>query len=145
MAGAVYPCWKNEFTIGEAGGNSIPENVIANCLTFSVAINGNVEEWTAFENEGWKSRELTGKDIVLTVTAKRTVGDTGNDMVADCEFATLDNAKKDFAWMLLDGSKVWLKNAVVNVTNDGTGDATNVGELSFTVSSNGKPTFVPAA
>ena len=66
-------------------------------------------------------------------------------MVANCEFATLDNAKKDFAWMLLDGSKVWLKNAVVNVTNDGTGDATNVGELSFTVSSNGKPTFVPAA
>ena len=32
MAGAVYPCWKNEFTIGEAGGNSIPETVIANCL-----------------------------------------------------------------------------------------------------------------
>ena len=141
----VYPCYENQFGVGEAGGNTAPGTLISNCETFSVAINGNIVEWSPFEEEGWLRRKMTGKDIVITVTAKRDVGDEGNDMVAECAFSTMGNAELDFVWRFPEGGKVWFKNAVISVTNCGTGDSRDLGKLEFTVSSNGKPTFVPAA
>lgn len=141
----VFPCWENQFGVGAAGGQSIPTDEIANCETFSVAINGNIVEWAAFSNEGWLSRLMTGKDVVITVTAKRTYGDTGNDLIAEATFATGKDAELDIVWAFPDSSKVWFKNAVISVTNNGAGNARDVGELAFTISSNGKPTFVPAS
>lgn len=141
----VYPCYENQFGTGAAGGQTVPANAIANCETFSVAINGNIVEWSPFEEEGWLKRAMTGKDIVITVTAKRTYGDTGNDLIADCAFSTMGDAELDFAWAFPDGSQVWFKNAVISVTNLGTGDSRDLGKLEFTVSSNGKPNFIPAA
>ena len=141
----VFPCYENQFGVGAAGGQTAPATTIANCETFSVAINGNIVEWSAFENDGWMSRLMTGKDVVITVTGKRTYGDEGNDLIADTTFATGKDAELDFAWAFPDSSKVWFKNAVVSVTNNGSGNARDAGELAFTVSSNGKPTFVPAS
>lgn len=138
----VFPCYENQFGVGEAGGNAAPGTTISNCLTFQVAINGNIEEWSPFEQDGWLNRMMTGKDVVMTVTAKRDIGDEGNDMIADVAFATGKNAELDFTWMFPDGSKVWFKNAVISVTNLGTGESRTVGELAFTVSSNGKPEFI---
>lgn len=141
----VYPCYQNQFKAGAAGGQSVPTTVIADCETFQVAINGNMVEYSPFEAEGWIKRKLTGKDIVITVTAKRNVGDAGQDLIAGCAFKTMGDAELDFAWNFPDGSSVWFKNAVINVTNLGGGNARDLGPLEFTVNSNGKPTFSPAS
>ena len=45
----VFPCYENQFAVGKAGTESATTN-IANC-----------EEFSAFENEGWKSRLMTAK------------------------------------------------------------------------------------
>lgn len=88
---------------------------------------------------------MTGKDVTVSVSAKRNVGDAGNDMVAGISFESGHSSEKDFAINFPDGSKAWFKNAVISVTNNSGGDSTNVAPLEFTVMSNGKPVFTPAA
>ncbi len=141
----VYPCWENQFAIGAAGGNAAPTTTIADCVSFSIAFNNNVEEWTPFGANGWKSRLMTGKDVTINVSAKRNIGDTGNDMVSSVSFANGKQAEKDFAVNFPDGTTAWFKNAVISVTNNSGGDAVNAAPLEFTVMSNGAPVVTPAA
>ena len=86
----VFPCYENQFAVGKAGTESATTN-IANCEEFSVAFDNGVEEWTAFENEGWKSRLMTAKSITISVKGKRTIGDAGNDQIAALSF---ENGRK---------------------------------------------------
>lgn len=139
----VFPCYKNQFQVG-ASGSSGTMNQIANCEEFSVSIDNNVEEWTAFESEGWTSRLMTGKGVKISVKAKRTIGDTGNDLIAGLAFKNGTEAEVDFQWTFPDGTKIVFSKAVISVTALGTGNSTNVGPLEFDVMSNGKPTITPA-
>lgn len=82
MAGktGVYPVYENQFKIDKAGGDgSTADNLvgIADMESFSVSIDGNVEEWKPFEAEGWTRRLMTGKSITISISGKRNVGDAG--------------------------------------------------------------------
>ena len=68
----VFPCYKNQFKAGEAKDSA---NTIADMETFSVSFDNGVEEWHAFENEGWVSRLMTAKGVVISVNGKRNIGD----------------------------------------------------------------------
>ena len=85
----VFPCYENQFAVGKTGTESATTN-IANCEEFSVAFDNGVEEWTAFENEGWKSRLMTAKNAVISVTANGSGASTG---VAPLEFEVMSNGK----------------------------------------------------
>ena len=129
MAGqtGVYPCYKNQFQIDTAAaGATAAMKTIADCDTFEVSFDNGVEEWTPFDTEGWVRRLLTAKAMTISVTAKRNVGDAGNDAVAA------------LAWA--NG-----RGAVINVGNIGAGDSTAVAPLEFDIMSNGKPEITPAA
>lgn len=138
----VYPCYENQFKIktGSAG----TKVTIADCETFSVAFDNNIEEWHPFDTQGWIRRLLTGKGITISVTAKRNVGDAGNDFVAGLAWQNGRNAEADFDWTFPDGTVVAFTGAVINVTNVGSGDSTAVAPLEFEVMSNGQPTVTPA-
>lgn len=140
----VYPCYKNQFQIGEAGAGS-PATQIANCEEFGVSFDNGVEEWNPFESEGWKNRLMTAKSVTISVKGKRTVGDAGNDLVAGLAFINGREVEKDFQWTFPDGSTVLFSNAVISVTNVGSGASTNAAPLEFEVMSNGKPVYTPAA
>jgi hypothetical protein len=142
----VYPCYENQFQIntGEGDGTASMAS-IADCVTFSVSFDNGVEEWTPFETEGWIRRLMTSKSVTVSVTAKRNVGDAGNDCVAGLTFVNGRNAEKDFHWTFPDGTIVKFAGAVINVKNVGSGDSTAVAPLEFDVMSNGKPTIVPSA
>lgn len=140
----VFPCYKNQFQVGTSGSSGTM-NQIANCEEFSVSFDNNVEEWTAFESEGWTSRLMTGKGVKISVKAKRTIGDTGNDLIAGLAFKSDKEAEVDFQWTFPDGTKIVFSKAVISVTALGVGGSTNVGPLEFDVMSNGKPTITPAA
>ena len=133
----VYPCYENQFQIKTASNTW---STIADCETFEVAFDNGVEEWTPFDHKGWTRRLLTSKSVTLTVTAKRNVGDTGNDCIAGLAFVNGRAAEKDFKWTFPDGTYVEFPGAVISVTNLGGGDASNVAALEFEVQSNGKPT-----
>ena len=93
----VFPCYENQFAVGKAGTESATTN-IANCEEFSVAFDNGVEEWTAFENEGWKSRLMTAKSITISVKGKRTIGDAGNDQIAALAFENGRKTEVSFMW-----------------------------------------------
>lgn len=137
----VYPCYENQFQIDTAAaGATAAMNTIADCETFEVSFDNGVEEWTPFDSEGWIRRLMTAKSVTITVTAKRNVGDAGNDAVAGLAWKNGRNVEKDFQWTFPDGTAVKFGGAVINVTNIGAGDSTAVAPLEFEVMSNGKPT-----
>ena len=141
ISSGVFPCYENQFQI-KVGDKY---ETIAETESFSVSFDNGVEEWTPFESEGWRKRLMTAKAITISVSGKRSVGDTGNDTVAGLAFKNGRDAEKDFQWTFPDGTKVEFTNAVINVTNIAAGDSTIVGPLAFDVMSNGKPTVTPAA
>ena len=141
----VYPCYENQFKINTSSTGTASYAAIADCETFSVSFDNGVEEWTPFDSEGWIRRLLTAKAVTISVTAKRNVGDTGNDFVSGLAWKNGRDAEAGFQWTFPDGTVVTLDGAVINVTNIGAGDSTAVAPLEFEVMSNGKPTVTPAS
>ena len=132
----VFPCYKNQVLIGDAAES---KNDIAECESFSVSIDNGVATWNSFTQEGWQSALQTGKAITISVSAKRSIGDPGNDFVAGKWLANGQDAYAYFDWTFPDGTVVSWDKAVVNVTNINGGDSTNVAPLEFDIVSNGKP------
>ena len=78
----VYPVYENQFKIDKSGGDGSNESnlvSIADMESFSVSIDGNVEEWKPFDHAGWTRRLMTGKSITISISGKRNIGDEGND------------------------------------------------------------------
>ena len=141
----VYPVYENQFQIDTGSASAAKMTSIADCETFSISFDNGIEEWTPFDTEGWVRKLMTAKAITITVTAKRNVGDAGNDAVAAMAWKNGRDAEKDFQWTFPNGDKVVFKNAVFSVTNLGAGDSTAVAPLEFEIHSNGKPTYTAAA
>ena len=141
----VYPVFNNVFKIGTKGRSSTTEDMktIADCETFSLSMDNNVEEWTPMTTEGWIRRMQTGKGFSISISDKRNVGDEGNDYVAGKLFATGQDVETKFEWEFADGTTVSF-DCIISVSNAGTGDSTNVAPLEFEVMSDGKPTVTPA-
>lgn len=139
----VFPCYENQFAIDTSTTSTPSWKTIADCETFEVSFDNGVEEWTPFESEGWVRRLMTAKSVTITVSAKRNVGDDGNDFIAGLTFANGRSAEANFKWTFQDGTEVIFcadNKAVINVTNNSGGDSTAVAPLEFEVMSNGKPT-----
>ncbi len=136
----VFPCYENQFHINTSLNSTPSWKTIADCETFEVAFDNGVEEWTPFESEGWVRRLMTAKSVTITVTAKRNVGDDGNNFIAGMAFENGRDAEVDFKWTFKDGTEVLFEGSPINVTALGSGDSTAVAPLEFEVLSNGKPT-----
>lgn len=137
----VYPCYENQFQINTAAADATEAvmSSITDCESFSVSFDNGVEEWKSFDQKGWTRRLMTAKSITISVTAKRNVGDAGNDAVAGLAFVNGRAAEKDVQWTFPDGTVVKFTSAVISVTNIGAGDSTAVAPLEFEIMSNGKP------
>ena len=141
----VYPCYENQFQIDTAASGAASMKNIADCETFSVSFDNGVEEWHPMDAEGWVRRLMTSKGVTISVTAKRNVGDTGNDFVAELAWKNGRSVEADFQWTFPDGTVVKFTKAVINVKNVGSGDSTAVAPLEFDIMSNGKPEVTGAA
>ena len=141
----VFPCYENQFKVNTSSTSSASWATIADCETFEVSFDNGVEEWTPFESEGWVRRLMTAKNVTITVTGKRNVGDTGNNFIAGLAFKNGRDAEADFQWTFKDGTVVTFTGSPINVTALGSGDSTAVAPLEFEVLSNGKPTIGSAS
>lgn len=146
MQTGVYPCYENQFQVNTAAaGAEASMATIADCETFSATFNNGVQEWTPFETEGWRRALMTAKAITISVTGKRNIGDAGNDAIAALATKNGRDVERDFHWTFPDGTVIKFHDAVISVTNAGTGDSTGVAGLAFDVISNGKPEITLAA
>lgn len=145
VSSGVFPVFNITFKIGTAGRESQTEDmkVIKDMETFTIAIDGSVEEWTPMDTEGWIRRLMTGKGFALTLNGKRHVGDPGNDYVAELAWASGLECSSKFEINFADGA-ILAFDCIVNVTNPGSGDSTNVAGLECEIMSDGKPTYTPA-
>ena len=141
----VFPCYENQFKVNTSSTSTASWATIADCETFEVSFDNGVEEWTPFESEGWVRRLMTAKNVTITVTGKRNVGDTGNNFIAGLAFKNGREAEADFQWTFKDGTVVTFTGSPINVTALGSGDSTAVAPLEFEVLSNGKPTIGTAS
>ena len=138
----VYPVYENQFQVGASKATLTD---IADMESFSVKLDNGVEEWAPLDQEGWIRRLMTSKSVTTSVTGKRNIGDTGNDLVAGLLMQNGRAVEKPFQWTFPDGTTVLFENAIINVTVCNAGDSTGVGPLEFEVMSNGKPTVSVAA
>lgn len=141
----VYPVYKIAFKVGTKGRASAEEDmkIIKDLETFSLSIDGNVEEWTPMDTEGWARRLMTGKSFSISLNGKRHVGDPGNDYVADVAWKDGLDCSTKAAIEFPNGSKMEF-DAIIDVKNVEGADSTNVAPLDFDLMSDGKPTFTAA-
>lgn len=141
----VYPVFKNVFKIDTTGGTGEASNLkaIADMESFSVSIDGNVEEWQPFDQEGWVRRLVTGKSLTISVSGKRNIGDAGNDYVAGLALKTGSDSHTTVVWTFPSGATLTIP-CVINVTEWESGDSTAVAPLAFDIMSDGMPTYTPA-
>ena len=142
----VFPVHENKFKIGKKGkASTTPTDMvpIAEMESFSVSIDGNTEEWSPMEAEGWLKRMVTGKALTISLSGKRCIGDAGNDYVAESAWAVGANCESKFEWEFPSGAKLAF-DCVISVTNPGGGESRNVSGLEFDILSNGKPVYTPA-
>lgn len=145
VSSGVFPVFNIGFKIGTKGRDSTVTDmvIIKEMETFQISIDGNVEEWTPMETEGWVRRLMTGKSFTLTLNGKRHVGDPGNDYVANTAWKSGLDCSTKFQVDFPSGAKLEF-DCVLNVTEAEGGDSTNVAALSVEVMSDGKPTYTPA-
>lgn len=141
----VFPVYKLKFKIGIKGKESADENMaeIAELESFGLSIEGNVENWTTMDKDGWASNLMTGKSFSFDMKGKRCVGDPGNDYVAEVAMKDGLDCSTKGEIEFPDGAKMEF-DCVLDVTNIGGGDSTNVAPLEFTMHGDGKPTYTPA-
>lgn len=140
----VYPVFNLKFKIGTKGKASAAPGdmvVIKDMETFSPSIDGNVEEWTPMDTEGWVRRLMTGKGFSISLNGKRHVGDPGNDYVAGMAWKSGLECSSKAEIEFPDGDKLTF-DCIVNVTTPFGGDSTNVSGLELELQSDGKPNYV---
>ena len=142
----VFPVYKMIFKIGIKGKASVAADMvpIADLETFGLSVEGNVENWTPMTTDGWQRALMTGKSFSFEMSGKRNVGDPGNDYVADTAWKDGLDCSTKGAVEFPDGSQLAF-DCVIDVTNPGGGDSTNVTPLEFTLQGDGKPVYTPAA
>lgn len=142
----VFPVHNNVFKIGIKGRASAAADMVTvkDLETFSPSIDGNTEEWTPMDQNGWIRRAVTGKGLTFSFSGKRHYGDPGNDYIAGLLIGTGQDVETKFEWTMPSGAKLEM-DCVINLTQPGGGDSTNIDGLEFELLSDGKPTFTPAA
>lgn len=138
----VYPVYKIKFKIGTIGAGSTDKDmkIIKDMETFSISIDGNVEDWTPMDTEGWARRLMTGKSFTIGLNGKRHVGDPGNDYVANVAWKDGLDCSTKAEIEFPSGAKLAF-NCVIDVKNTDGDDSTAVAPLEFELLSDGKPTF----
>lgn len=141
----VYPVYMIKFKVGIKGTESQAADmkIVKDLETFSLSIDGNVEEWTPMDTDGWVRRLMTGKGFTISLNGKRHVGDDGNDYVADVAWKDGLDCSTKAEIEFPNGSKLAF-DAIIDVKNVEGADSTNVAPLEFDLMSDGKPQFTPA-
>lgn len=147
VTSGVFPVFNIEFKVGTKGRESADPGdfaIIKEMETFQIAIDGDVQEWTPMDTEGWVRRLMTGKSFAITLNGKRFVGDPGNDYVANTAWKSGLECSTKFQVNFPSGAKLDF-DCVLNVSEAEGGDSTDVAALSVEIMSDGKPTYTPAA
>ena len=140
----VFPVHGIDIKVSTKGVTELESDMvtIAELETFSISVDGVVQEWSPLEQKGWKRRLMTGKSISVTCNGKRNVGDPGNDYIAGLMDKTGQEATTTFSITFPNGD-IFKMNCVIDIKEYIGGESTDVAPLSFDALSDGKPSYQP--
>lgn len=140
----VFPVHGIDIKVSNKGVTETDSDMvtIAELETFSISVDGVVQEWSPLEQKGWKRRLMTGKSISVTCNGKRHVGDPGNDYIAGLMDKTGQDATTTFSITFPNGD-IFKMNCVIDIKEYIGGESTDVAPLSFDALSDGKPSYQP--
>ena len=140
----VHPVYKLKFKVGTKGLSSEEADmaIVKNMETFEISVDGNVEDWTPMETDGWARNLMTGKSFSISLKGKRDVGDPGNDFVAAAAWKDGLDCSTKAEIEFPDGSKLAF-DAVLDVKTIEGADSTNVAPLELDMLGDGKPVYTP--
>lgn len=139
----VFPVSNNVFKISINGRNSAPDmRVVKELTTFSPNIDSGTEEWTPMDAGGWARKAVTSKSLTFSFSGKRYYGDPGNDYVAGLLIGIGQEVESIFEWEMPNGDKLEM-DCIINLTTPSGGDATEIDNLEFELTSDGLPVFTP--
>lgn len=141
----VFPVYNLQFEIGTKGKLSEEADMVAisDLESFGISIEGSTEDWTPMTTRGWARALMTGKKFSIDMKGKRCVGDLGNDYVANTAFKDGLECSTKGKIVFPDGATLEF-GCVIDVTNIGGGDSTNVAPLEFKLVGDGQPEYKPA-
>jgi len=144
MAGfkGIFPVSDIEFKIGTKGRASEDKDMadIAEVETFGIKIDGKTQDWTSMTSKGWGNNLMTGKSITISIKGKRSVGDPGNDYIAETAWKDGLDCNSKMEIVFPSGTKIAF-DCVVDVKSIGGDDSTKVAPLECDLKSCGKPTI----
>ena len=145
VSSGVFPVFDIEFKVGTKGLTSSDTDLktVKDMESFSLSIEGNVQNWNPMDMQGWSRALMTGKKLTISLKGKRNVGDEGNDYVASVTFKDGLDCSTKFSVDFPDGSKL-AGNCVLDVKNALGGESQDVAPLEFDMIVDGKPTFTEA-
>lgn len=106
------------------------------------SFNDVVDQTTYMADEGWASSLVTGKQMILSVSGHRVVGDTAQDYIADLESSMGDDCLSNARIYDAQGNLKTGEVTLANIDFSG-GDAGAKTDISFEIHFNGKPTITP--
>ena len=140
----VFPVSQETFKIGSKGMTStLPTDMVGikELTELGLDIDTKSEEWTSIESGGWQSALVTGKGFKLSFKAMRSVGDAGNDFIANTWMKIGSDCYAPFEWTFPDGK---LTGTIAIALKKGPGGkATDVAAIEGELLSHGKPTWTP--
>lgn len=149
-ASGVHANYDITFRIDVSGlsflnGKPFPKTpkAITDAEGLSISIDGGVEEWNPMDGKGWTKRFVTAKSISISMTAKRNIGDPGNDYIAGMYLKKGNSCYSLFLIDFPNGDALAIP-CVINVTSLG-GDSTAIDAMEFEILSHGEPDYTPAA
>lgn len=141
----VIPAYDCSFEINTAGrGTTAAWKEIKDVEEMQVTVDGNVVEWSPYDQHGWSRRAMTGKKIGIAIKGKRNFGDPGNDYVAEMILKMGKDVETQFRVTLPDNS-VLEYDAIINTTNAFGGNANDLNNLEGEILSDGEPSYTKAA
>ncbi len=140
----VIPAYDCIFKINTSGRTSPAVWAeIKDVEDMQVTIDGNVVEWTPYDQKGWARRSMTGKKIGIAIKGKRNYGDAGNDYVAS-RLTKMSRDVESQIQVTLPNKDVLEYNCIINTTNAFGGAATDLNALEAELLSDGEPTLTDA-
>ena len=133
------------FKVGSKGLLSVlPTDMIAiaGVEGLAISIDGKQVEWSPMDQGGFVRAMMTGKKITISMAAKRTIGDAGQEYIAGLTWLNGTACTTKFEITFPDGDKL-TGNVVVNVKKFAGGESTDPSGLEFELTFDGKPTYTP--
>lgn len=137
--------FRNEFNINITPGEEeeTMARLAAGITSVEPANNEEVDQTAYLDGEGFASSDVTGGQLILSVSGHRNYADPAQNFIFSKLFDFGQSRKTNFEWTTPAGELIEGQITIANIDGP-SGEANQKGEISFEIHFNGKPSYTEA-